>query len=201
MRAFSIIQSDDDDEKVESSESKQDYIPKSAKIKRHIIKLGSIVFAFIFYGALCAKFGLPIATLLIGGISCVLLPIAIFALRNKNLWVPFYNKRILGIELPKIEPEFTANFRFILMKDMLQLMIINPIPRFFNVKFVRVKFDQIPNGILYDVIKHTWSGKKEYIDLRLSETESLAKAWDKKLRASILQGRSFKPEVLIYYQE
>lgn len=202
MRVFTIVRDDDKDKITEPLESKkQNYIPKSAKIKSRAIKLGSIIFAFIFYGALCSKFGLSVATLLVGGISCILLPIAIFAVRNKNLWEPFYNERILGIKLPEIEPEFTADFEFILMKDTLQLVVKNLIPHFFNAKFIRVKFDQVPNGVLYDVVKHTWSESKEYIELRLSETEGLAKAWDKKLRASILQGRSYKTEVLIYYQE
>lgn len=201
MRAFSIVQNDDTDTKTDLLADKQVYMPESAEVKRRAIKLGSVVFSFLVYGALCAEFGLPAATLLAGGIACVLLPFAILALRKKHLWEPFYNKRILGIELPEIEPEFAAEFQFILMRETLQLMVVNPIPHFFNVKFVRVKFDQVPNGVLYEVAKHTWSGKKEYIELRLSDAETLAKAWDKKLRSAILRGRDFKPEILIHYQE
>jgi hypothetical protein len=204
MRTFSLVKPDETEQKDTGevvSNNKQRYFPESAEMRQKAIHLGTTILAILVYGGLCAKFGLALATLIAAGVSCVSIPIVIYALRNRHIWLPFYNEKILGAKLPEIVPEFETDYQFIVMKNKLQLVAANQFPRFFNLQFVRVIYKEVPNGIMYDVTKHYWSTKNEFIELTLSNKEPLAKAWDKKFRAALLKNAQLQTEVELHYQE
>lgn len=162
---------------------------KQALHKLASIKVGAAIIAVIFYGALCAQFGLALATLLVSGICVILIPPAIYLKRNKARLEAKFMRRALQIPEPEEEnQDFTADFKYWATNTGLQFFIRSGYPRFLGQKQVRVIYEDVPNGILYEIKNYYFDEEHgaESLDLEVLAGDLMAKAWDKKLRQKII---------------
>jgi len=169
-----------------------------AKQKLNAVKIGAIVMAFVFYGGLSAEFGLALGSLIIGGIAALLIPVAIFLHRNRSRLEAIFLHNALNIVEPEAGEIFETYFTFFSTQTGLQLMVKSNYPRFKNQKYVRVIYDKVPNGILYEIKTYYFDEKfsAESMDLQVSNHEPLSIIWDKKLRQELLHNPNMRIEVL-----
>ncbi|MDF1496464.1 MAG: hypothetical protein P1P90_00200 [Patescibacteria group bacterium] len=155
-----------------------------AEQKLNAVKIGAIVMAVIIYAGLSAELGLALGSLIAGGLAALLVPVAIYLQRNRARLEEKFMRRLLKIPEPVLNEVFETDLRVFPTARGLQLYSKTNFPRFSDQKFVRVIFDDVPNGILYEVKSHYFEEKQcaEALDLQVPDSEPLAKAWDKKLR-------------------
>lgn len=158
-----------------------------AEQKLDAVKIGAIVMAFIFYGGLSAEFGLALGSLITGGVAALLIPVAIFLHRNRARLEAKFMMRALDISEPTSDEIFETDLRIFPTKNGLQIYAKTDFPRYSNQKFVLVKCDDVPNGILYEIKSQYFDKKQcaESLDLQVPDSEPMAKAWDKKLRGKL----------------
>ncbi len=174
---------------------------KKAVQKLAGIKVGAAILACIVYGALCAKFGLALASLLTAGISVILIPLAIYYERNKaKLEEKFMRKTLKVPEPEELENrDFTADFKYWATRSGLQFYIKSGYPRFHGQKHIRVLYEDVPNGIPYEIKNYYFDEEHgaESLDLEIPSDDLMAKAWDKKLRQKIINHD--KPDIAIAF--
>ena len=158
-----------------------------AEQKLDAVKIGAIVMAFIFYGGLSAEYGLALGSLITGGVAALLIPVAIFLHRNRERLEEKFMHKVLDIPEPVLNEVFETDLRIFATKNGLQLYAKTDFPRYSNQRFVLVKCDDVPNGILYEIKSQYFDKKQcaESLDLQVPDSEPMAKAWDKKLRSKL----------------